>query len=202
MKSQKSLITCLSFLLCVLVTCHPHPKYTMDDFFTNSGTEDSNKIKKALPNLFYNGIDSLNIENVDYIINEIAAYNCLDGSAIGYGGIRSGQYERFEKLATVKNDSILINLTSHKNAVVRCYAFDALVIRKSPHCLPIFLKHLKDTAGVHAQEGCLGRYSKVNIEFLLALRPEENTYRTWIAFDNSDFVRYFRLLHFDQDHYF
>ncbi|MGF2413609.1 MAG: hypothetical protein ACQUYJ_14860 [Ferruginibacter sp.] len=174
----------------------------MDDFFDDTGVEDSNKIKKNLPDLFYNGIDSLSNENVDYIVNKIAEYDYLDGPAIGYGGIRSEQYERFEKLATVKNDSILINLTSHKNAVVRCYAFDALVTRKSLHCLPIFLKHLKDTAGVHTRGGCLGRIGKVNIEFLLALRPEENTYRSWIAFDKSDFVQYSRLLHFDEDHYF
>lgn len=53
--------------------------------------------------------------------------------------------------------------------------------RKSLHCRP-FSKTFKRYSPVHTRGGCLGRIGKVNIEFLLALRPEENTYRSWIKY--------------------
>jgi len=105
------------------------------------------------------------------ITDAIAKYNSVDGKAVGYAGVRSEQWNRYEKLEQDATDAELITLTDNTNSVVRCYAFQALVNRKSPNALPVLAKHLKDTASVDTCFGCIIGSEKVSDYFLSVVAP-------------------------------
>jgi hypothetical protein len=61
------------------------------------------------------------------LLHKMAAENVLMGSGVGFAGIRPEQWDRYEKLSRMATDDQLLALTNDTNAVVRCYAFQALV---------------------------------------------------------------------------
>jgi hypothetical protein len=61
--------------------------------------------------------------SINKIILGIAEYNVLDNGGVGESGIRTKQWDRFEKLESKASNNELKILTNYKNAVVRGYAF-------------------------------------------------------------------------------
>jgi hypothetical protein len=92
---------------------------------------------------------------IQKIANGIAKDNVLKSAGVGYGGVRTDQWERFEKLKKEATDEELKELTENKNPVVRCYSFQAIATRKSIDVFPILLKHLNDTARIETFQGCI-----------------------------------------------
>lgn len=90
------------------------------------------------------------------------------GGAVGIAGERPEQWDRYEVLRSKATDRELLALTNDTNAVVRCYAFQALVTRSKTDIFPIVVQHLSDTTTVHTLYGCLCGLQKAGDFFLEA----------------------------------
>jgi hypothetical protein len=95
------------------------------------------------------------------IANEIAIENVLSGEAIGIAGIKPKQYKRYEKLKNNATDKELLSLSKHRNGVVKCYAFWALVERNSDFMFEALLENFDDTTTIATQFGCIVTGDKV-----------------------------------------
>jgi hypothetical protein len=94
------------------------------------------------------------------------------GSAVYYGGIKPKQYDNFERLRTKATKEELIELTSHPNAVVRCYSLWALSYDSSVELFPIIINHITDDEQVNTQFGCIGSAEKVGDFFINIATPQ------------------------------
>jgi len=103
---------------------------------------------------------------VHQIVKSIANEDMYMSSAVGYAGTRPEQWNSFQKLKKNATESELIILTSHKNAAVRSYAFQALADRNSDKTFDVLLEHLKDTAELETLVGCIGSSEQVGDFFL------------------------------------
>ena len=110
--------------------------------------------------------DNLSSASMDEIKNGIATTNVLMGGGIGPAGERPRQWDRYEVLLSKATDKELLTFTNDTNAVVRCYAFQALATRGKTDLFPIALQHIPDTATVHTLYGCSGSSQKVGDFFL------------------------------------
>jgi hypothetical protein len=107
---------------------------------------------------------------INKIIREIKSDNVLKGSAVGIAGQRPMQWDRYVALRTKATDKELLALTNDSNGVVRCYAFQALVERKTVDLFPVVLRHLSDTSTVYTLYGCIGGSQKVGDFFLETIK--------------------------------
>lgn len=112
------------------------------------------------------GRPSRSTSPIGAIVLEIAKTNVLMGSAVGIAGTRPEQWDRYEALRSKATDTELLALSSDTNAVVRCYAFQALAEKKYFDVYPVVVRHLSDTVTVHTLYGCLGGSEKVG-DFML-----------------------------------
>jgi len=110
--------------------------------------------------------DKLSSASINEITIEIAKTNVLMGGAVGIAGERPKQWDRYEFLRLKATDRELLALTNDTNAVVRCYAFQALATRSKTDLFSIVVQHLSDTACVHTLYGCLGGSQKSGDFFL------------------------------------
>src|SRR5579863_7647153 len=65
------------------------------------------------------------------IVNGIVKDGVLKSERTGYGGNISDQWKRFECLSKLSTDNELFALSANKNSVVKCYAFQALLLRQN-----------------------------------------------------------------------
>lgn len=103
-------------------------------------------------------------KNFSKTIKEIAAFNIYETTCtVGFSNMPSTQYERFKLLASHANDEDLILLAgTHKNAVVRLYAFQALKKREIEMPASIVEKFKNDVSEVISLQGCLAENTRVN----------------------------------------
>lgn len=116
-----------------------------------------------------NNYDESKISNkTSRIVKKIEKINILMSSGIGASGMKPKQFKNFEELK--KNASIeeLTALTNHRNGVVRCYSFWALLSLKNIDLFSIVKDHLTDDTIVQTQFGCIGADEKVG-DFYLEL---------------------------------
>ena len=106
------------------------------------------------------------------IVDSMAKDNMLKSSAVGYSGVRTKQWDNFEKLKKTATNKELMYLTTHKNEVVRCYSFQALAARKDKDIFPILLEHINDTAQVTTFQGCVISSQTVGDYFLDVVTPQ------------------------------
>nr|GFC11001.1 hypothetical protein [Tanacetum cinerariifolium] len=99
------------------------------------------------------------------LVSKIAADNMLKSAGVGYGGVRTDQWERYETLNKDATDVELEILSNNSNAVVRCYSFQALASRR-PNVFSIILQHLTDTTKVNTFMGCIISSEKVGDYFI------------------------------------
>lgn len=103
-------------------------------------------------------IENVKIEN-DSVIklrNEIANFNEVQGSNIGYAGEPSKQYGNYEALLKIASDEELIELTKDTNYVVATYACFGLIKRENPYLIEAFSRFLKKDQRVNVMYGCSG----------------------------------------------
>jgi hypothetical protein len=105
------------------------------------------------------------------IVEAIAEENVLKSKGVGIAGTRTEQWERFEKLQNEATAEELVELTDHPNAVVKCYAFQALVTRKQADVFSVLVEHLTDMATVNTFQGCLKGSEYTGDYFLDAVTP-------------------------------
>jgi hypothetical protein len=106
------------------------------------------------------------------IVEEIMLINEVMSSAIGYSGEKPKQYDNFTELRNKATQKELLELTSHPNGVVRCYAFWALSYIQSVDLLPVIIKHIDDEEFVSTQFGCIGSKEKVGDFFINCINPD------------------------------
>lgn len=86
-------------------------------------------------------------KDVQKIVNTIAARNVYESERVGFAGSPSGQYKKMKELKKKATVSELIFLArSHKNGVVKIYAWQAL--QSNPH---VTNKDKKTIEGLHNQ---------------------------------------------------
>ena len=110
-------------------------------------------------------------KRIQKIVDKIEEDNMYMSSAVGYGGERPKQWDRFEELKKKATDEELIILTNHKSPAVKCYSFQALAERKNPKTFEILLNHLKDTEMVETFQGCIVSGQSVGDFFLDVVKP-------------------------------
>ncbi len=110
--------------------------------------------------------------DIKLIAEGIAKDNVLKSEGVGIAGQRTEQWDRFEKLKNKATADELILLTDYKNAVVKCYAFHALTLRKNIDIFPILLRHINDTATVETFSGCIMSSESVGDFFLNLVTPQ------------------------------
>jgi hypothetical protein len=109
---------------------------------------------------------------IQKIVKGIAKDNVLKGEAVGYAGTRTDQWDRYEKLKKDATNTELLTLTDNHNAVVRCYAFQALATKKEIDVFPVVLKHLSDTSTIETFFGCIVSSQTVGDYFVEVVTPE------------------------------
>jgi len=108
---------------------------------------------------------------IERLVNGIGKDNIVKSSGVGIAGTRTEQWNRYDSLSQNATTVELIALTDHKNGVVRCYAFQALLKRPDADYYAILLHHLNDTASVETFQGCIGSSSMVGDYFLDVVSP-------------------------------
>lgn len=91
---------------------------------------------------------------VEALISGIAKDNGYDTEGIGIGGHKSMQRYRYEELRDKATREELYEATQHTNAVVVCYAFEALVEKKDINVCVVLENHFDDTTELCTQMGC------------------------------------------------
>lgn len=112
-----------------------------------------------------------NFSKLKKIVRNIEKENRIESSHIGEGGNPSKQWNNYEELKQNASVEQLIALTDHKNAAVRCYAFQGLASIKSNKLFPVLIKHLNDTSLVETQSGCLIMTQFVGDYFIEVVTP-------------------------------
>jgi len=109
---------------------------------------------------------------IDKIVKEIAKDNVLKSEGVGYGGVRTDQWDRYISLKEKATNDELITLTDYDNGVVRCYSFQALAIRKVTNVYTVLIKHLTDTNCITTFQGCSMGSQCVGDYFLEVVTPQ------------------------------
>ncbi|WP_298519969.1 hypothetical protein [uncultured Kordia sp.] len=79
----------------------------------------------------------------------------LEGPRIGFGGMSSSQYSRFEKLKKTTTEKELLTLLQHENPIVKGYAAWALADKKYHKLVSVFNTFLNTKEFVQTQRGCI-----------------------------------------------
>ncbi len=119
-------------VLFVSYACSPRSKVPVPRF-----VEDSQMRRRIV------GPHLVDRPEVARLVDSIIVGGCHNDDAY-----RSKEWRFFDTLRGVATSDELISLTDHPHPVVRCYAFDALLDRKSPEVFRILLKHLTDRSEV------------------------------------------------------
>lgn len=92
-------------------------------------------------------------EHIGEIVDSLAIVNEIHGSYVGFSGETTRQYKNFIRLSQLACPDELLLLTSHKNAVVRAYAFWALARQQYADLEQVLLDHARDEALVREVQG-------------------------------------------------
>ncbi len=113
------------------------------------------------------------------IVKDISKAGRFENRLIGMAGKKSKQWERFEQLNRIAQSAELRELTQYNNAVVRCYAFHGLALRKDTAVFSIMLAHVRDTAMVEAISFDMGWETKVGDYFIDVITTTEVDLKTY-----------------------
>jgi len=96
-------------------------------------------------------------KNVDSLLSILKESKCVEGERIGITGVRSYKYKAAQQLWEISTSEELKKLCSHKNNVIRCYAFLGLIVSKNDRKLAeqIADKHFKDKKIITTWNGCI-----------------------------------------------
>ena len=106
--------------------------------------------------------DSQLSSSIADVVREMAEINVVMGSAVGYARVRPKQYDNFLALQEHATADELMLLLNHPSPAVRCYAFDALRLLKTPtEILQVVMAHLDDDIEVQMHFDCMIFRTKV-----------------------------------------
>ena len=91
----------------------------------------------------------------DDLISIIEASEYIEAKHIGFIGEKSKIYSCYEKLLEIASDSLWIELSYSKSPVMRCYAYQALLLKENINLPSIRNRLIKDTSSVCTYSGCM-----------------------------------------------
>ena len=96
-------------------------------------------------------------------VEEMAAFNIYETTCtVGYSNSYSTQYERYKFLTQVNSEDLILLASTHKNPVVRLYAFQAIKKRNIEIPQALIEKFKNDASEVISLQGCLAENTTVN----------------------------------------
>ena len=101
----------------------------------------------------------------DKVVQEIAAINEVQSEHVGFAGMKSENYQNFEKLKAEASIQTLLELTEHDNPVVSCYAGWGLIDKKYSDLSVLFSNYLSADKSVLTFKGCNKFESNLTNEF-------------------------------------
>lgn len=104
-------------------------------------------------------------QNLDQLICDISDSNIVEYEHIGIGGWTGPNYTNFEELSKKATTNQLLDLLTHENPAVTCYASWALIEQEYKDLPNIFKTLLIDERTVKTHSGCLINEDKISREF-------------------------------------
>jgi hypothetical protein len=89
------------------------------------------------------------------VVKEMADYKMFEYKFVGLTADSSLQWARYETLLAKSSESELIHLCDNESPVVRSYAFQGLVEKKSSKIFDVLIKHIHDTSEFDRTTGCM-----------------------------------------------
>jgi len=89
------------------------------------------------------------------VVREMANHKRFEYKFVGARAHSSLQWARYETLVAKSSESELIHLCDNESPVVRSYAFQGLIEKKSSKILELLINHIHDTGEFERIMGCL-----------------------------------------------
>lgn len=100
------------------------------------------------------------------MVDSIIKYGVYEGMYIGHSDSISPQWRNYQALTQEFKEEELVELSNHRNPIVRCLAFKALTESCSPKAYNVLLQHLFDTTEFDRRNGCEADEDRVTDNFL------------------------------------
>ena len=113
---------------------------------------------------------NLQFNSIGLVVFEMAQHNIYESKTIGFTGLQSKQYQRFQQLLSIATTDQLIDLaTNHHNAVVRLYSFQALHQKKITIPEKLSAQFENDKTMIDVYRGCVRETKSIsNIAFTVS----------------------------------
>jgi hypothetical protein len=118
--------------------------------------------------------DSAIIKNMILSVKlyDIVNYNSFDDSTIGFASLPSIQFGRYKWMLNNCSIDQLVELSEHKNVVVRAYSIKALKEKNYNGLVQIFRQQRKDSSAFMHFSGCIGLPVKYNAYFFSLVKDQ------------------------------
>lgn len=93
--------------------------------------------------------------SLDNVVKKMADYKMFEYKFVGLTADSSLQWARYETLLAKSSESELLHLCDNESPVVRSYAFQGLVEKKSSKIFDVLTKHIHDTGEFDRAIGCM-----------------------------------------------
>lgn len=93
--------------------------------------------------------------SLEVVVKEMADYKMFEEKIVGLTGDLSPQWARYETLLAKSSETELIQLCNNNSPVVRAYAFQGLIEKKSTNIFEILVKHIDDVGKFDRIMGCM-----------------------------------------------
>jgi len=110
--------------------------------------------------LFISGFLALG-QTKEELVQQIIDYNVFESNCIGIACSPSQQFNRFKKLMTLISEKELIELSKHKEPVIRAYASTEL-IKKDKDVISLFSFEIDKSEIVETQDGCVDGFDELS----------------------------------------
>ncbi|MGD1320037.1 hypothetical protein [Chryseobacterium sp. 2R14A] len=94
------------------------------------------------------------------LIQKIVDYNIFESDCVGIACSPSEQFKRFQKLLTIISEKELMDLSKHKEPVIRAYASTEL-IKRNQDVVSLFSFEIEKNETVETQDGCIGGFDNL-----------------------------------------
>ena len=140
--------------------------------------------------------------DISKVVDEIASHNMMESEYIGFGGSKSDEYKRFQKIKSNATDEELTKLINHKNPIVKTYGFLGLIEREKIKPSDAFGKALENNESFSKMNAdqILGSSICAEIYFDLLNRTSENNQQIKVIdsliiyeIDSTHFLHYMAL---------
>jgi hypothetical protein len=93
--------------------------------------------------------------SLDKVVKKMADYKMFEYKFVGLTADSSLQWARYETLLAKSSESELLHLCDNESPVVRSYAFQGLVEKRSSIIFDVLTKHIHDTGEFDRTMGCM-----------------------------------------------